>query len=135
MAIYRVKLNEAQRINYTASHFGDNFPFRIEPFIFDIARNLSSDYHGGYWHFYDLSNGGFYMAPDSDTTFNVTCMNGYEGTLSADAFGITTCLYAYSNLAFTDDVELADAVTEQYHLLREYLFKHPEAKSILAAID
>ena len=133
MTVYRILLNDTDRMNYTASHFGDNFPFRIEPFIFDMAGSLSRDYTGGYWNMYELSNSGFYMSPESDTPFHVCCMNGYEGTLSADAFGITVCMYAYSNLSFSE--ELAEVCAEQYHLLREYMFVHREIKAILAAID
>ena len=131
----RICLNETERIEYTANHFGDDFPFRLEPFIFDMAGSLSRDYRGGYWNMYELSNGGFYMAPDSDIPFQVSCMNGYEGTLSADAFGITVCLYAYSNLSFSDIPELAETCAEHYHLLREYMLEHQEARGILAAID
>jgi hypothetical protein len=133
MTIHRIQLNEDERINYPAYHFGDNFPFRVEPFIYDMARTLSSDYTGGYWNMYELTNGAFYMAPDSDTPFRVVCMNGYEGTLSADTFGIMVCLYAYSNLSFSKD--LSDVCAEQYHLLREYMFQHPDLLEILAAID
>ena len=133
MTIYKIQLNETERINYTANHFGKNFPFRIEPFIYDLARTLSGDYAGGYWNMYELSIGGFYMAPESDTPYNAVCLNGYEGTLSADAFGITVCLYAYSNLSFSED--LADVCGEQYHLLREFMFEHPEVREILAAIE
>lgn len=133
MTIHRIQLNETERLNYTANHFGDNFPFRIEPFIFDMARNLSSDYTGGYWHMYELTNGGFLMCPDSDTSFHVTCMNGYEGILSADGFGLTVCLYAFSNLSFSP--ALADVCAEQFHLLREFMFEHPECQVILAATD
>jgi len=75
------------------------------------------------------------MAPDDDTKFSVTSENGFEGTLSADAIGITTCLYAYSHLSFTDSPDFADKCAQQYHLLREFMFEHPEAKSILKAID
>jgi hypothetical protein len=135
MTIYKIQLNETERLNYTATHFGDNFPFRIEPAVFNMARNLSSDYTGGYWQFYDLSNGGFFMAPNNDTPFHVSCMNGYEGDLSADAFGITVCLYTYSNLSFSDSPGLSDVCAEQFHLLREYALDHPEVKSIFAAID
>jgi hypothetical protein len=78
MTIYSVRLNETERLNYTASHFGDNFPFRIEPFIYSMARNLSRDYQGGYWHMNELSNGGLFMFPASDTPFHVTCMNGFD---------------------------------------------------------
>ena len=131
--IHKILLNEDKRINYPAYHFGDNFPLRIEPFIYDMARNLSSDYTGGYWNMYELTNGAFYMAPDSDTQFHVTCLNGYEGTLSADAFGLTVTLYCYSNLSFSEELE--DVCTEQFHLLREYMFLHREVKAILSAID
>lgn len=133
MTINRKKLNNAERITFPASIFGPHFPFRVEPFIFTMAGNLSRDYTGGYWNMYILYNDAFYMAPDSDTPFHVSCMNGYEGTLSADAFGITACLYTYSNLSFYE--ELAETCAEQYYLLREYLFEHPEVKGILAAID
>lgn len=83
---------------------------------------------------YRLENGGFYMAPDEDT-FRVSCPNGFEGTMSGDAFGIVVCLYAYSELSFSSVPELAEACAEQYHLLREYIFEHSEATAILGAID
>lgn len=54
--------------------------------------------------------------------------------MSADALGITVCLYAYSHLSFGDD-EFSEICARQYHLLRDYVFNHPEARSILAAID
>jgi len=83
MNIQKRLLNDAERITYPASIFGAHFPFRVEPFGFNMAGNLSRDYTGGYWNMYELDNGGFYMAPDSGTFFHVSCMNGYEGTLSA----------------------------------------------------
>ena len=129
------KIEEEQRANHTGELFGALFPLYLEPVIYSTASNLSRDYSGGYWHFYELSNGGFYMAPDDDTKFSVTCENGFKGTLSADALGITTCLYAYSNLSFTDSLDFADRCAQQYHLLREFVFEHPEAKDILKAID
>ena len=94
MAISRRCLHDTERINRTAQLFGDNFPLRVEPFIFEMAGNLSRDYRGGCWEMYVLSNGGFYMAPVLDGLYQVSCMNGYEGSLSADGLGITVCLYA-----------------------------------------
>lgn len=83
---------------------------------------------------YKVGNGAFYMAPEAET-FRVTCQNGYEGTLSGDAFGVTVCLYAYSELSFSGFQNLAEACAEQYHLLREYMFEHLESAAILRAID
>jgi hypothetical protein len=111
-----------------------NFPFRVEPAIFNIASSLSPDYAGGSWELLALSHGGFYMAPQTDEPFEVRCENGFEGRLSACAFGITVCLYAFSLLSFEGGV-LGETCAEQYHLLREHMLDHREAQTILAAID
>ena len=129
------QIEETQRINHTAKLFGNNFPMILEPAIYAFAERLSVDYRGGYWNFYELYNGGFYMTPDDDEQFLVISDNGFEGIMSADAFGITACLYAYSHLSFTDDSNLAESCARQYHLLREFMFGHSEAKTILAATD
>lgn len=125
---------DADRLAFTAKLFGINFPMRLEATVFDMAGRLSAGYNGGYWQFYALSNGGFYMAPKSDTIFNVSCDNGFEGKLSADALGIAACLYAYSHLSFSEG-EFAATCAQQYHWLRDYMMQHAEVRSILAAID
>jgi len=127
-------LSESQRIDYPAALFGVAFPFRVEPAVFNIARQLSRAYDGGLWDFYALSNGGFYMAPQTDEPFDVRAENGFEGRLSACAFGITVCLYAFSHLSF-EAGPAAETCAEQYHLLREHMLDHREAQLILAAID
>jgi len=119
------------RLEHTARVFGINFPLRIEPTVYMFAERLSPDYRGGYWHFYSLDNGGFYMAPDG--TYPVISDNGFTGDMTGDAFGITACLYAYSHLSFR--AELAEMCGRHYHLLREAMFEHAEVKKILAAID
>ena len=124
-----------QRIEHTAAIFGIDFPMRFEPAVYRIAETIAPEYNGGYWEFYALSNGGFYMAPISDNAYPVSCENGYEGVLSADALGIAVCLYAYSHLSFSDSTELAETFAQQYHWLRDYMLKHPEAEGILGAID
>jgi hypothetical protein len=133
--IYREQLSEAQRGPHTAKLFGIRFPLQVEPYAFDSAGALSDQYDGGFWEFYVLCNGGFYMAPTSRETFQVVCANGFEGELSADAFGITACLYAYSLLSFAADGKLAEECKRQYHWLREYAGQHPEAVVIWRATD
>lgn len=133
--ITRQQVADKQRIQHTADLFGVYFPMRIEPYIFSLAAGLSADYEGAYWQFYSLSNGGFYMAPEDDRMFHVIADNGFEGHLSADALGITACLYAYSHLSFRDNPALARPCAEQYHLLREFMLEHAEAVHILRAID
>ena len=132
--ITRNLVPEDQRTDVTTDLFGVYFPLQLEPFIFSMASRLSEDYGGGYWLFYTLDNGGFYMAPDSEGQFQVVSPNGYDGFMSADAFGITVCLYAYSNLSFGAG-EFAATCAEEYHLLRDYMMEHGEARAILGATD
>lgn len=132
--IERTLIKDADRVDHTAALFGFHFPLHLEPLVYVVAAHLSHDYRGGYWQFYSLSNEGFYMAPDEDHVLHVTCENGFEGHLSADALGITACLYAYSHLSFSGML-FADVCAQHYHWLREFALDHAEAGSIMAAID
>lgn len=127
-------VQEAERLDVADKHFGIHFPITIEPMIFQFASQLSPSYTGGYWHFYTLTNGGFFMAPDIDERFDVIADNGYSGKLSAEALGITACLYAFSNLSFGEGV-FAETCAEHYHQLLDFAVMHPEAGEIRAAID
>jgi hypothetical protein len=126
---------EDQRLTITEKLFGTWFPTRLEPFIYTITGRLTKDYAGGLWQFYKLSNGGFYMLPAEDRLFHVICENQFEGDLSADALGITVCLYAYSHLSFANPEVFADICSDMYYRLREYMLEHTEAQAILGATD
>lgn len=133
--VTRKEVSSTQRIKHTAEIFGIRFPLNIEPAIYSIAANIAAEYDGAYWEFYSLSNGGFYMAPSLDKQYEVSCVNGYEGKLSADALGITACLYAYSHLSFSSNAAFAEICANHYQWLRAYMLDHAEAGAILAAID
>jgi hypothetical protein len=128
------QVSEDRRLDVTAKIFGLHFPLAIEPAIYMFADRLSSEYRGGYWHFHELGNGGFYMAPEDDS-FEVVSENGYSGSMSADAFGLCCCLYAYSHISFTSNMDLAELSGRHYHLLRDFMMEHSEINTILAAID
>ena len=123
------------RTSVTAELFGLNFPMKLEPLIFNLTDHIADNYSGGYWDFYTLSNGGFYMSPRHDEPFNVSCENGFEGQLSADALGIVVFLYAYSHLSFSGKNGFDEICAEHYHLLREVALDHHEARGIFSAID
>jgi hypothetical protein len=125
---------ENQRLAITEKLFGIHFPLQMEPVIYGITERMAEDYSGGYWDMYTLSNNGFYMAPSDERIFHVACDNMFEGDLSADALGITACLYAYSHLSFSDG-RFARVSACHYHRLREYMFEHPEVRAILGATD
>jgi hypothetical protein len=134
LPVTRDLVPEDQRMIVVERLFGMAFPLQLEPVVYGITDRMAEEYTGGYWHFYTLSNGGFYMAPVDDGLFHVKCRNMYEGDLSADALGITACLYAYSNLSFSLS-DIAEEYARHYHLLREYMLGHPEVREILGAID
>jgi len=132
--VTRELVPEDQRLGITQRLFGVHFPLRMEPIVYGVTERMADDYKGGYWHFYTLSNGGFYMAPSGDEVFHVTCDNMYEGDLSADALGITASLCGFSHLSFSDG-RFARVCACHYHRLREYMLDHPEAMAILGATD
>jgi hypothetical protein len=103
--------------------------------VYTITDRIAEDYHGGFWDFWELSNGGFYMSPRSDERFNVSCDNGYDGAMSVDELGITVCLYAYSNLSFGIESQFTNTCAQQYHWLRDYALDHDEAGAIFRAVD
>ena len=100
-----------------------------------ITDRIAEDCRGGFWDFWELSNFGFYMSPRSDKRFNVSCDNGYDGEMSADALGITVCLYAYSNLSFGTDSQFTEICAPQYHWLRNDALDHDEAGANFRAAD
>lgn len=133
--IIRHELAGCERLDVPAQLFGVNFPLLLEPYIYATTDKLALEYKGGYWNMYTLSNGGFYMAPDTEKYFKVSSPNGNEATLSADALGITACLFAYSQLSFTASPPFAEVCAEQFYVLREFMLDHAEEGSILGVID
>ena len=132
--VTRELVPDDQRMAITERLFGIHFPLQLEPVIYGITERMAESYNGGYWDFYTLSNGGFFLAPSGDDVFHVICDNMFENDLSGDALGITVCLYAYSHLSFTDG-RFGRVCACHYHRLREYMFEHPEANLILQATD
>ena len=126
---------EDQRMSHTAKLFGAHFPLQLEPVIYGISERMAEAYSGGYWHFYSLDNGGFYMAPEGDQVFEVSCDNYFTGQLSADALGITACLYTFSHCSFAKNEAFGRICAQHYHWLRALMFDHAEMAAILGAID
>jgi len=121
-----------ERLQMLPRHFGRDM-LTVEYAVYAFMRKLATQYTGGYWTFFELSNGGFYLAPACETTFHISVEgNGFEGPMSADAAGITACLFALSHLSFQIS---NDSIANHYHHLRDFALEHAEAGAILAAID
>jgi hypothetical protein len=126
---------EEDRLAYIEKNFGIHFPLTIEPAIYGITEKMAKDYHGGYWNFYQLSNSGFYMAPEGNEIYSVSSANFFQGELSSDALGIVSCLTAFSHLSFSRNEDFGKMCARHYHLLREFMYEHPQVTVILRAID
>jgi hypothetical protein len=72
---------EDARIGTLPKHFGARM-MTVEHMVYNFMREFVAEYKGAFWDFYELSNGGFYMAPGSDPVQFSVHTNGFEGTLS-----------------------------------------------------
>ena len=129
-------LPDELRIGFWPQHFGTIPQWIIlEPQIFAWMDRLCTDYHGGIWNFSTLSNGGAFIAPESEQDekwimFN--SMNGNGSELTGEAAGIVSCLMAYSHHACRTE---SDSMTEHYYRLRDFALNHPECSAIMHLID
>lgn len=122
-----------ERSNFLPKHFGVARMMFVEAKIFNQMRDLCDSYGGGMWAFYELNNGGCFMAPEGEGEFHLSNPENYsDETMSREAAGITACLYVFSQLSFDPRFR---ALGDKYHQLREFALHHPEAAKIFALID
>jgi len=127
---------EGGRLSFLPAMFGRYF-MRGEALVYGWLSRLSEDYNGGFWNYYTLTNGGFYMAPATDKALRlVVAGNWFEGELSADAAGIVATLFALGQIAAEiQGTAEADALIDRYYFLRDFAAEHAEAGLIFRAID
>jgi len=125
---------DEQRMQTLPHYFGSKLT-QAELWVYHWMGTLCPEYSGGYWAFYRLSNGGFFMAPVNEKPLAVRAdTNDYVGVMSPQAAGITACLFAFNQLANADGRE-QERFSELFHRLRDFVAFHPEASAILRAID
>lgn len=106
----------------------------LEPTIFAWMDRFCTDYSGGIWNFYTLSNGGAFMAPEveNDGTWSLfNTMNGNGGDMSAEAAGMAR-LMAFSHHACRTE---CDAMTEHYYACGTTRSTTRECNAIMHIID
>ena len=128
---------EGDRLSFLPTYFGRHLMIRGEALVFGWLNRLSENYNGGYWHFYSLTNGGFYLALASDKPMRISVEgNGFDGEMSADAAGIVATLFALGQLAGeVQSTDSGDVLIDRYYLLRDFALDHAEARLIFKAID
>jgi Antirestriction protein len=124
---------EGERLEFLPRHFGLHMMV-FERALYGQLRMLCSDYDGGFWDFYDLSNGGCYLAPSRPNGYRIIVSgNGFEGNLDADSTGIVATLFAlsHSSMKFPQ----VERYAERFYQLRDFACLHPDGNLIMAAID
>jgi len=131
--ISATKIGDADRLKFLPRHFGPQM-LTVERAVYAHLAHLSADYCGGYWDYFDLSNGGCYLAPATSRGYRVTVEgNGFNGKFDADCVGIVATLFALSHLSMRfPDVE---RLARRFYQLRDFACEHPDGNLILAAID
>ncbi|NWL45447.1 antirestriction protein [Pseudomonas hunanensis] len=121
-----------RRLSVLPRYFGHHM-IAVEGAIYDALREICNAYHGGYWEYYELSNGAFFMAPTGADNFTLTCAGNYfQGELSAEATGIVASLLGINRALWAFRTQQLD---DRFYGLREFAIHHPEAVQIMAAID
>ena len=134
------EVGHSRRMGFIVQLFGNYF-VKGECQVFDWMSNLAGpNYSGGLWDFYELSNGGRFMAPriaGQGETVEIESPNGTQVKVSDEAAGMFATMFALSHLAFhvAERGGDTDHITNQYWLLRAYAVDHAEAPAIIAAVD
>jgi hypothetical protein len=131
-AITATLVPEDERMGTHPRYFGARL-MRAEMLMYDWMGALCPDYSGGYWDFYALSNGGFYMAPAFGGCLKVLVDgNGFSAEMTAIGAGLVAVLFALCQLANEGD---GDRFIELYYQVLDYVPFHPEAPLIYRDID
>ena len=130
--ITATRVPDEDRLNFWSRHVGPKYMLSFERHVFGWMRRLCGDYDGGFWEFYELSNGGFYIAPQNGSKMRLVWSGNYfDGAMSPDAAGIVATLYALNVFA----EQAGPYFSDKYIQLYEFMRLHPEAEVIRAAID
>jgi hypothetical protein len=74
-----------RRLEFLPLHFGVRSMIKFETSVYGWMGNLCPEYHGGYWNFMELSNGGAFMFPSGVDRFELKVDgNGFDATVSAE---------------------------------------------------
>ena len=131
-AITATQITGNRRVRALPRYFRQGMPL-VEPMIYNLMDRYCPDYAGGFWDFYGLSNGGFFMAPSHEDSYRMVNAENYsDETLTAEGAGIAICLMAYSHLSWHEPAHIFNS---HFTWLREFALDHPEASAIFRFID
>lgn len=121
-----------RRLDFLPRHFGERAMLRVENAVYDWMGNLCPSYHGGFWNYMELSNGGAFMFPDGVDQFEMKVEgNGFDDKVGAEVAGIIATAFALNGMLWRG----YDSLTEKYEQLLEFISEHPKSATIRRALD
>ena len=135
--IRAIKVPEHLRTGFLPRVFGPLRFGEAEATLSQTMRQLCPEYLVGTWHFYDLSNGSFYIAPEDcvsegqqPSTLLLHASRGLVLSVSLDAAGIVATLFTQMAMFWEGEDDMVHA----HDRLRDFALEHPERRAILRAI-
>ena len=127
---------DKDRLKFLPKHVG-LFMTRFETSVYNWMSRLDNEYNGGYWEFYELDNGGFFLAPSEDRDYKLCSINHNEEVVSNISAGITVTLFALNALMVIENIpdSMQSQLVDKYYALRDFAADYIEAKEIFSLID
>lgn len=152
------------RMTFLPEFFGAKYMIRGEGLVYVWMGKLCKEYRGGFWQFFTLSNGGFFMAPDAKMIKRSdggslshwlpegirervggwrTVPQGSLLTMTVPTNGFIGEMSGeaagivatlFALCQLAGETEVEQHI-EHYHSLRSFACDHVEREQILAAID
>lgn len=114
-------------------HFNAWQTLGFEQRLFNVANFLCPAYDGDHWKGKIIKAELGFAMPTHKTHYQIYVQgNGFEGQMSAEAFGLTVTLFTLCHLA---EVTQSEACITLYHRVLNTIITSDEATLVWAAID
>lgn len=131
-SIRKIQCSASERPDFLQRHAGRHF-VDYEQLVCAAMKRCCSEYSGGFWNFFSLTNGGFFMSLDVECDFTMeTQENHANGRMSAEAASIGVNILVQNRMAWKTG---AEQFTRAYERLRDFAVKHPEKSEIMSFIQ
>ncbi len=134
ISITKTLIAEPERLGTLPRYLGKH-SLEFEMSVYGFMDRFCEAYNGGYWDYYRLSNGGFFMCLSGKDRFNVSNDgNHFDSEMSAEGVSVGVNIFALNALLWGDQTDAR--IIGLYDDLRDYAAEIPgEAEKIWAFID
>lgn len=130
---------ESDRLDFIPNLFSANvfMVVNFEAAVYSFASTFISEYNGGFWDFWTLSNGSGFMAlPENETYYAENNMNYSCGNFTGKEMGIIVTSFALSYLmAQYHNKPSLPIIIRRYNDLMNYIAELESNDHILEFLD